>query len=60
MLPTNVRSSNRSRHRACSLSIVGKTCKQAVEHGRLVVGAIEIIWLFAPRSFLILSEFLTA
>ena len=37
---------------------VGKTCKQAVAHGRLVVGAIEMTWLFAPRSFPILSEFL--
>jgi hypothetical protein len=43
-----------NRHCACSLSVVRKTCKQAVEHGRLVVGAIEMIWLFAPRSFLIL------
>jgi len=34
-------------------SVVGKTCKQAVAHGRLVVGAIEIDLLFVPRSFLI-------
>jgi len=55
--PTNVRSSNGSRHRACRLSVVGKTCKQAVAHGRLVVGAIEMTWLFAPRSFLICRNF---
>jgi len=41
-------------------SVVGKTCKQAVAHGWLVVGAIEMTWLFAPRSFPILSEFLAA
>ena len=40
--------------------VVGKTCKRTVAHGRLVVGAIEMTWLFAPRSFLILSEFLAA
>jgi hypothetical protein len=45
----------------CVLTFVtGKTCKQTVAHGRLVVGAIEMTWLFAPRLFLILSEFLAA
>jgi hypothetical protein len=31
-----------------------------IAHGRLVVGAIEMTWLFAPGSFPILSEFLAA
>jgi hypothetical protein len=34
----------------------GKTYKQAVAHGRLVVGAIEMTSLFASRSFLTVSE----
>ena len=37
---------------------IADTCKQTVRHGRSVVGAIEMIWLFA--LILILSEFLAA
>jgi hypothetical protein len=37
-----------------------QTCEHAATNGRLVVGAIEMTWLFALRSFLILSEFLAA
>ena len=46
---------------ACVLtSIVGKTCKRTVARGLLVACAFEMTWQIPPRSFLILSEFLTA